>query len=49
MSATSWCSFKFRVVFFMHVPRGDGAVGQNHVDLISLKYKQLRNLCLYTK
>lgn len=35
--------------FFMHVPRGNGAVGQNHVDLISLKYKQPRNVCLCTK
>jgi len=51
MSATSWRSFKIRLVFFffMNEPRGNGVVGQNHVDLISLKYKQPRNVCLCTK
>lgn len=49
VSATSWHSFKIRLVLFINVPCGNGVVGQNHVGLISLKYKQPRNVCLYTK
>lgn len=48
MSATSWHSFKIRL-FFINVPHGNGVVGQDHVSLISLKYKQPRNVCLCTK
>lgn len=40
VSATFWHSFKIRLVFFINVPCGNGLVGQNHVGLISLKYKQ---------